>query len=410
MGGIPGIGGINALQAAVLAQPLQSIALRPGQVLQGIVQSIEPQTLLRFGNLVIPVERVEGIQPGQAISAEVVSNGNTLQLRLAPGTLGFSHSAGAEQAHLAARELPSFVVNALRALGKLELADQAVHLVSPHVARNASAVRLVLALLLDRNGGDGDAERVLAALQQAVDDGALSPEEAGPALRVLQNLAPDLDQVEGAVRQSAEGTPRPIAARLAEAIAHGSVKNLIESLGEDAAAILHRLRENEPLSEFLKQSGQHGDFARAVDRIIERFTAAQLVNARAIDMPYLFLDIPMPIDAPITHAQIHVLGDGGGKAHKFDAKNATVVFDLSTTALGELWITLNVSHGQCSCWIRAQNIDTVAALDANAATLATQLAEAGYQNASVHATLWDGDRVHELSAMMRRFGGLNLQA
>ncbi|HRK34584.1 MAG TPA: hypothetical protein PLJ47_08315, partial [Candidatus Hydrogenedentes bacterium] len=121
-------------------------------------------------------------------------------------------------------------------------------------------------------------------------------------------------------------------------------------------------------------------------------------------------EIPMQSAGPICHAHIHVMGDGGGKGHKLDAKSATVVFDLSTTALGELWITLSTSRGACSCWIRAQSIDTVAAIHRRSADLTKQLAGVGFSGATVHTTLWDGDRVQELATMMRRFGGINLQA
>jgi hypothetical protein len=104
------------------------------------------------------------------------------------------------------------------------------------------------------------------------------------------------------------------------------------------------------------------------------------------------------------------MGEGGGKAQRFDAANATVVIDLSTSALGELWITLSAVHGVCSCWIRARDVDAMTALQEMQGELADRLSRAGYPNASVQTALWDGDRVRELATMMRRFKGLNIEA
>ncbi|HRI89170.1 MAG TPA: hypothetical protein PK869_12930 [Candidatus Hydrogenedentes bacterium] len=410
MAGFGGIGNISPLTAAILTQPLQAVALRPGQVLNGIVQSIEPQTLLRFGNVVVPVERIEGLLAGQPVSAEVFQGNAGLQLRLTHVGTGFSQATPSALASSAAQDFSALIVNALRTLGKLELADSAVHLLSPQVARNATAVRLVLSLLLDRDSHSDDASRVAQLVQQAVDEGILTQDEAEPTLRVLGHLISDKPEMLPAMRHSAAASQQTLASRLAEAVAHGGADTLIGSLEEDIAVVLHRLRDNERFGEFLRQTGQHSDFSRAVERVLERFTAAQLVNARSLDLPYVFFEIPMQSAGPICHAHIHVMGDGGGKGHKLDAKSATVVFDLSTTALGELWITLSTSRGACSCWIRAQSIDTVAAIHRRSADLTKQLAGVGFSGATVHTTLWDGDRVQELATMMRRFGGINLQA
>ncbi|MDZ4857352.1 MAG: hypothetical protein SGI88_00075 [Candidatus Hydrogenedentes bacterium] len=411
MAGFTGIGNVNPITAAILTQPLQAVALKPGQFLQGIVQSLEPQTIIRFGNIVVPVERIEGIQAGQAVSAEVVRSGDGLQLRIMPGSTPTTHDPPQSlQTQTGARALPGFIVDALRTLGKLELADHAVHLIPARIAHNAVAVRLVLTILLDRGEHGEDAERLIQLLQQAADDGALAPEELPAALKVLRSLAASKDLIDGVNQRGLAMSRAPLAARLAEAIAHGEMQAVLESLHEDSVTALLRLRDNASLNEFLRQTGQHADFSRAIERLAERFVASQLVNARSTDVPYLFFELPMRPDSPISNAHIHIMGDGGGKAGRFDAKNATIVLDLSTSALGDLWITITVASGACSCWLRAQEINTVTALQRHSAGLVGHLAEAGYPNVAVHATLWDGNRVQELATLMRRFNGINLQA
>lgn len=413
-GGISGLGGIgsaNQILASVLTQPFQAAALRPGQVLQGLVQSIEPQTLIRFGTLVVPVEQVEALQPGQAVTAEVVRGEQGLQLRLTPAPQSQTQFATQDAVPSPLRNLPDLIVNTLQTLGKLEYAEQAVALVPRSIANNPAAVRLVLTLLLDREDSDDHAARLVRIVQQAVDDGALPETEVKdllPLLRAVASARPE--QIAPALRGHVAASQHPLAARLAEAVGKGGMQQLLASIAQDTPAALARLVDDEAFSEFLLQTGNAVDYQRGVEHLADRFAAAQLINSRGTEVPYLFLALPMPVDAPIRHAHIHVMGEGGGKAQRFDAANATVVLDLSTSALGDLWITLSAVHGACSCWIRARDVDAMTALQEMQDELAERLSRAGYPGANVQTALWDGDRVRELATMMRRFKGLNIEA
>ena len=409
--GLGGIGGPNHVLASILTQPFQAAALRPGQILQGAVQSIEPQTLIRFGNLVVPVEQVEALQAGQAVTAEVVRGEQGLQLRITPAPQPQTQYVAQDATSSPLRNLPEFIVNTLQALGKLEYAEQAVALVPRTIANNPAAVRLVLTLLLDREGSDDHAARLARIVQQAVDDGALPEGEVKDLLPLLRAIASARsEQIAPSLRGHAAASQHPLAARLAEAVSKGGMQQFLATIAQDAPASLARLVDNEAFSEFLLQSGNAVDFQRGVEHLSDRFAAAQLINARGAEVPYLFLALPMPLDAPIRHAHIHVMGEGGGKAQRFDAANATVVLDLSTSALGDLWITLSAVHGACSCWIRARDVDAVTALQEMQGELADRLSRAGYPGANVQTALWDGDRVRELATMMRRFKGLDVEA
>ena len=411
MAGLGGIGGVGPILTSVLLQPFQAVALRPGDVLRGIVQSIEPQTLVRFGSLVVPVEKTLELRPGQAVSAEVVRSDAGLQLRIATSPLSTASNPTETQSGAAPPDLPSIIVDALQALGKLDFAEQAVSLVPREIAANPVAVRLVLSLLLDR-GDESDASGQLARiLQRAIDEGVLSEADVRGVLPALTALnGEDAAEIAPALQKVADASQRPLAARLAQSIAKHGTHRLMELFTNDVPSSLAKLAEHGPFTEFLRQTGQLAEYHHAVEHLAERFAAAQLVNARGADAPYLFIALPVPADAPLRHAHLHIMGEGGGKTQRFDAKNATVVLDLSTSALGDLWITLTTAHGMCSCSIRARELDAVAALDAHAGELAARLADAGYSGAQVQTALWDGDRVRALAAMMRRFRGIDLEA
>jgi Flagellar hook-length control protein FliK len=132
-------------------------------------------------------------------------------------------------------------------------------------------------------------------------------------------------------------------------------------------------------------------------------------NLRTFAAPYLFLDLPFPPDAPISRAQIHVFGEGGRGRH-FDRRNASITLDLSTPRLGDLWISLTITGGACTCVVRAAREATVAAITAATPELGQALAEAGYPDASVQVTSWSGNRLEETAQLMRRFSGLDVRA
>lgn len=410
MSGFGGIGGVNPIFASILAQPFQAAALRPGQVLQGLVQSVGPQTLIRFGGLVIPVEKVEALEPGQQVSAEVVRGESGLQLRITPGAAQ-PPQLTTETAAPLLRDLTGMIVSALQSLGKLDLAEQAAGIVPRAVAGNASAVRLVLSLLLGPAESGGDAFRAAQIIRQAIDQGVVSERDMRDLLPLLRGMAADdVDDAVFLMRHAASASQRPLAARMTEVVSRGDARQLLASLADDIPAALARLSLNDAFAEFLRRSGQSDDFHHAIRNLVDRFAAAQLINARGADVPYLFFAMPVAFDSPIRFAHIHVMGEGGGKSQRFDAKNVTVVFDISTASLGELWITLTAAHGACSCWIRAGNLDAVALIQSHADELAGRLSRAGYAAVEVRATLWDGDRVRELAAMMRRFKGIDVEA
>lgn len=410
MAGFNPIANINPVIVSIVTQPLQAVAFRPGEVLHGIIQSVEPQTIIRFGGIVVPVDPIVGVQAGQAVTAEVVRTADGTRLRLFPIPPGTTAPLpAADTVPPAARALSEAVVEVLRALGRLDAAEHAPHLLPEATRQSPPAMRLVLTLLLDRDSGGADLARVAQLVRDATAAGAIPSDRAHALAGALRALTIE-DDLPAASRRAATAAQRPLAARLAEAIANGAVQPMLDSLHEDATVLLRRLKDDAAFMDFLRATGQTGEFARASDRIIERLTAAQLANARGLDAPYLFFELPFTPGAPIEHAQIHVMGDGGGRGRRFDRQNASLVLDLRTTALGDLWITLTVSSGDCTCWLRAQSLAAAEALQANAPELTARLADAGYPRSIVLTALWDGDRVRELAAILRPFRGLNIEA
>jgi hypothetical protein len=179
---------------------------------------------------------------------------------------------------------------------------------------------------------------------------------------------------------------------------------------EDLRGRLSLLRNDAGFQRFIQAADESSGFDRAVSHILERTSGAQLQNLRAFEQAYLFFEIPFASGSPIHHAQIHIFGDPQGKRGGFDANQAAIAMDLSTTHLGDLWVNLSLIRRYCTCAFRACAPQVVAAIEAHGAELTQALTRVGYRGASVYASLWDGNRLQAVAELMQRFAALDARA
>ena len=412
MAGLGGIPPVNPITVAVFGQTSIIAALRPGQVVEGTVQKSEQGLLVRIGGTDLPIEPVAELTPGSRVSAEIVHTGAGPRLRLTPlPTPTASAQAAPAPSSSAAPQLPAVLTSVLESLNRLDAVRPAVHLLPRDLPQSEEAIRQVLTLYLSRGTTGQDLQQIAAVVRQAVDAAVLTERDVSAVASFLRLIASEADEDPVSVlRRTGEQASKPIEARLAAAVAAGKVEAFLAELDQDVAVLLSRMRSNESLRSILRRTGRLGDFDAAVERTIERFSGGHLQNLRTAEMPYHFLEVPFDSNALLTQAQIHIFGEGGGKGRRFDPNNSTVVIDLSTTKLGDLWISLNMVQGVCQCWIRATDVEVVRAVDDSSKELAERLAASGYPGATIHATLWDGNRLKEAANLMRRFEGISLEA
>jgi hypothetical protein len=235
--------------------------------------------------------------------------------------------------------------------------------------------------------------------------------DADGLARIIRQIVNGLDPATvGVVRSAAERTAQPIEARLAAALASGRLEAVVAEIVEDVRTGIERLRQNDGFLGFLRQTGQRGSFEQAAQRVLDRQTAGELQNLRGQAAPYLFFEVPFPPTAPIRNAQVHLLGEGRGRKRRFDPQNTAVAIDLTTTRLGDLWISLAIHQGVCRCSIRARTPAIVRAIEAHVSELTERLGVAGYRAAQVRASLWDGDRISEAVGLFAQFAGVSVQA
>ncbi len=402
-------GPVAALQGAVFI-PAESVgagALRPGQVLPGTIAGVPGGLELRVAGLRAALESSLPLSAGQVVSVTVEAAENGIRLLVAPIT------AAAEPLPASPGDLlPDVLTKVLDLLGApIGLRDVAPELLPANLPATEADVAALLRLLTTRGTLAEDLQQVAAWTSQAIDEGAVPPELAAEVAVLARRLLPSgPDDVEQLAHEWGTQASRPLEARLIHVLEAGTLHDLHEILGHDLRAVLLRLQSTDVFRQWIARHGQLAAFDAAVGRVLERALAASMQNLRAFEAPYLFFDLPFPPDGAITRAQVHVFGEGGRGRHGFDRKNASITLDLSTARLGELWISLTITGGVCTCVVRATREATVAAITAASDELVQALAEAGYDDATVQVSNWNGDRLGETAQLMRRFSGLDVRA
>ncbi len=402
-----GVYGVSPVMVSVVGQLGQAVELRPGQHYSGTVQASGDNLSVQIGTHNVPIEPVAGIQAGQHVDLELVEGRNGPKLRLTPRAAPQpSTTPPAQQGGI--WSVLTAALESLNALGAVETARQ---LPPAFLPPKQGPLEQLLLLFLNRGRLGPDLQRVSSLVTQAANGGALSQQQASAFTALVDGLlVSGASGLVDALRRLTLTVGRSPEARLAAAINHGSVDELLKSLRQDAQTELARMRNDAALARFLREAGAHHEFQQTVDRVLNRLASAQLQNLRAFELPYLFMELAFGERSGLGAGQIHLFGEGAGAANRFDGQNATVVFDLTAGRLGDMWVTLSIVRGHCNCWFRVVESNVLHELERAAPSLKEGLIGAGYPSAHVQVTLWDGDRLKEAAALMRRFSRLNLQA
>ncbi len=393
-------GGIPTTTITIAQPTAQTGPWHPGQVLQGTVQSTENGLTLLVAGQHVPLPSGAAWLPGQPVTVEVAASQQGLQLQLTP------------QASPQAASLPptdSIIAAVLESLGGAINAAASSELLPPELAQSANGIRALLGQFVQNEGLGGRLQQVAIIVEQAVAAGVLSASDA-EAFALLSGDQAKPSAFLPVLRQLSNAGGHALEARIATALAAGNLDDIVDSLRTDVRGNLARLRNTPAFQEWLRSTGQAKSFNTAAERLVERLSGMHLQNLRGIEHPYAFLELPIDPQSGMHRAQIHLFNEGKGRGRSFENKTTLVAFDLSTSHLGDLWITLQILHHRCVCRLRATSQPAVEALSNAADELIEHLDQVGHPGAHVEATLWDGDRLRETAALMRRFSGINVQA
>jgi hypothetical protein len=271
------------------------------------------------------------------------------------------------------------------------------------------AAHAILSLFTQPDSSGADLEFLSAWILRAADDGAAPTDTARQAAALIARLvARDGDGLPSVIAEWAGAVP--IEARIADASAANHLETLTAAFRGDLRAVLSQLRADPNLTAYLQDKGELTAFQSAADRVLGRLLAGQLQNLHGLDQPYVFFEVPFAAGAPVREARVHLFHESRAGHRKHEPHAASVTLDLSTTELGDLWITLQFAEGNCACRVAATSPAAIAAIESARDELLRGLEAAGYAHATVHLDLWDGDRLRETGRLMGRFSGIDLKA
>lgn len=414
-----GSGAIGPVVLNLQWSTLSELPLRPGQTVAGYVTAQGDS--LQLGAQRVPLEPGGGLLPNQRVFAELLQTAEGLRLRITPQASG--RAAPAPQSPpsgnpppapaAAAAPAPSGVaavlVRVLDELNALRSVDAAARLVPRDMPPSPAGVRSLLSLFLSRGDLGRQVDGLAALLRQAMGAGALSQRTMADLPVVAQQLTGlTPDNAETVLKSWSRASRLPLEARLAAAVREGGLHPLMEEVHRDVRNFVERLRNDPVFQRFLQSRGDVAVFERFADGIGERLTGSHLQNMRGLEHGYQFFEVPFVGEGPIRHAQIHVFGDGGGR-HAFEDSKASIALDVSTAHLGDLWVTISVHPPRCQCEFRATSTEAAELIEAHGPELETRLREV-VGEAVVRVSLWDGDRLDQVSKLMHRFAGLDMSA
>ena len=288
----------------------------------------------------------------------------------------------------------------------------AAQLIPPTAPSQDAVVRQVLDLLAGQSATVGaDIQLVQNAVGQAAGAGTLPHDLADALIAILKPLMKtDEAELSEGLQRWTRHSSESLEAKLARALTPRGQGDITKQLTEDVRALLDNVQNHEPFMKALEQGGQMRSFDTAINRIIDRIIGAQIQNLRGVDQPYLFIEVPFGDERGVRRAQVHFFSGGRGGQGRFDPNNATIVMDLSLTRLGDLWIRLDVANRRCKCVLSASDPEVVTAIEDQADGLQQALSGAGYTDPIVQARLWNGDRMNEVTVLMRGLSGMDITA
>lgn len=371
-------------------------------VLEGTIRQTAQGFVFQSGQTAIRLASVPENLVGAAVWARVAETDQGPRLVVWPNAEAVGAPAGG------GHDVRAVLARVFQALGQPGLAERAASLTPRSLPPADASVRLVASLFLERGADTALIDRLVSIVRQGVAAGAASSEQERTLVSLLARAAGgDTKELQAALRVAAQVASRTPEAAIARALAQSAGA---AGVAEDLRTVLHQLRNSEPFRAFLEQSGQHREFTTAASNVMDRVSASQLQNLRGFETSYLYFEPAFLPGSGLNRAHIHVFGDGGGR-QSFAADNSTVVLDLSTTRLGDLWITLSAVHGVCTCVFRASAAPIADLIGAHARELEQILSEsAGYTHAQVKAVIWDGDRFGAAVELFRPLQGLDTEA
>jgi hypothetical protein len=392
-----------------LQQEVLTGMIRPGQSFETTVQQSGGRLFISLGDHKIPLDAELPFTAGQAVRAEIIETAPELRLRILPRTdTGARGAASAGATATAASSLEPVLRQVLDLLGAPALRGLETRFIPRELPPDASALRQLFTVILGRSGFGADLEELTVLLQAAAEDSIVTPEIPGSVQQLMLANAGDSVAIARFLKNLSGG--QALEARIAEALRNGQPDLARRLLQEDLVARVAQLRGRDALIAYFRGRGQLQRFEEVIQRITDHGIGSRIMNIHGSDQPWHFLEIPFAPETGMQQARIYFFEEEQGSRKNRKKPFSIAAFDLETTRLGAIWITLKTAGNRIDCRFRVMHDEIVNTIEENADSLRAALEDAGYAGAVIRASRWDGDRLAEAARIMRRFSRINVNA
>ncbi|MFA6243466.1 MAG: hypothetical protein WC655_21175, partial [Candidatus Hydrogenedentales bacterium] len=374
-------------------------------ILEGRILQTPEGPVFQSGQSTLPLAAAPENLINASVSARVVETAKGLQLHV----LQTGDPSAATQS--SKPDLAAMLSRVFESLGKPELAARASTLIPRGLPTSEAGIRLLASLFLERGVGAELVERLASMIRQGHAAGVISNEQEKVLGTLLTRVVGDeTKELQAALRVAVQSATRSPESILAQARFSQDPTEFLPRLLDDLRTALQQLKSNEQFRGLLEQTGRLQEFNSTSSSLIDRVSANQLQNLRGLETSYVYFEAAFAPGSGLNSAHIHVFGDGGG-GQSSSPDNSTVVLDLSTTRLGDLWVTLSAVQGVCACVFRTNTTPVAELIDAHATELENLLTEAGgFSQAQVRTVLWDGNRFAAAVDLFRPLEGIDEEA
>lgn len=234
---------------------------------------------------------------------------------------------------------------------------------------------------------------------------AAVPSDIGAAFAAIfaPLLKPDTEDFSGVIKRWAQRLATTPEAALAKSSGSAAAP-------DSPGSVLQFLRNDPALRQVLAGRGELRAFDAMADRLLERLGSGNLQQLRSLEQPYWFSEFPFDPSSGIERALVHFFMDNSQGGGEQDSPSASVVLDLSLTRMGDVWVKLVMLAGQCTCHISVTDEDVLALVREFEGDLAAGLSSTGAQQVTVHADIWDGNRIGRSGAILGSMDGMDVTA
>jgi hypothetical protein len=361
---------------------------------RGIVISTQNGLAVQVAGQKIPLPNNTTLASGQAVEVQLQSKGAvepTVTVRALPA----SEAPAANQAR-PSNPLITLLKDVLpRVMPDTKLsAEQLQTLIPSAIPVQQSVVGVLLTLFHQQEPIGSIGAVILQLLGKAEEEGVIdSPKLANVRRSLPQNSLKDMGDWTRILKQSVSNVSRS-PERIVSQMLRG-IKGV--DLPQDMLASNIRGLLNLPaLKQYLETTGEWKTFVNHAHSMLDLLDGIQLANFRGMNYPYIFMELPLPSDSFFQRAQLHVMSESSDDAEEEEQRVDSVVIDLNTTMLGEMWIRLQRMGDTCQCQIQMVENDSISVVSAARGKLQAALKEHGYEAVSISVEPMEIGRIEQL--------------